>query len=101
MDRIQPTSRQNHKREIISLAYNPNKNYTELFLEDLIKGIDYAFAEGRHVTLIGDYNINYRSLREKKKLEEMIKPYALTVTNKSNPTRYTGKSNSIIDYCVM
>ena len=85
------------KRQIIAFAYNPHKQFNEIFIEDTLKGIDYAASEARDVTILGDFNINYLNKHEAKFLSDSIKPYNLSITNKSIPTYNSKNSQSILD----
>ena len=85
------------KRQIIAIAYNPHKQFKEIFIEDTLKGIDYAASEARDVTILGDFNINYLNKHEAKFLSDSIKPYNLSITNKSIPTYNSKNSQSILD----
>ena len=67
---------------MIAIAYNPHKQFKENFIEDTLKGIDYATSEARDVTILGDFNINYLNKHEAKILSDSIKPYILPITNK-------------------
>ena len=48
--------------------------------------------------MMGDYNINYLENKEKQKLETIIQPYDLNVTNKHQASRIKDESNPLIDY---
>ena len=88
------------KRELLCLAYNPNKQFLDTFLEDLLHGLDYAASEGKRVTLMGDFNMNYLNNREKRKIQDTFAPYSLSVANKSIPTRYNKAGGSLIDFII-
>ena len=97
---ITPTT--GHKRQsyIVGLAYNPKKSYKEFFIEDVLKSVDYVFAEGKPLFLMGDFNINYRLKSEKELVSNALIPYSLTVTNKLTPTRYDNENGTVIDYII-
>ena len=84
----------------MGLAYNPKKSYKEFFIEDVLKSVDYVFAEGKPLFLMGDFNINYRSKSEKELVSNALIPYSLTVTNKLTPTRYDNEKGTVIDYII-
>ena len=85
------------KKQIIAIAYNPHKQFKEIFIEDTLKGIDYAASEARDVTILGDFNRNYLNKHEAKFLSDSIKPYNLSITNKSIPTYNSKNSQPILD----
>ena len=94
---IAQSSQKKSKRQIIAIAYNPHKQFKEIFIEDTLKGIDYAASEARDVSILGDFNINYLNKHEAKVLSDSIKPYNLSITNKSIPTYNSKNSQSILD----
>ena len=87
---------------LLNVTYSPNKNKTDIFLEQLATNIDNAIVKGHNIILMGDYNINYLNSREKEKLDSILLPYHLEIQNKTEATRIckAGKTATLIDYCI-
>ena len=73
------------------------KKLVKMFLEKLVRGIDLAMAEGKSVTLAGDYNLNYFAKRDRSLLQSVISPYDLKPSNIDTATRMTDSSSTLID----
>ena len=73
------------------------------FLEELSTSIDYAIAENKPMTLMGDYNIDYiyyLNNKEEQYIDTINVPYGLNIVNREFPTSVHGKSKSLLDYII-
>ena len=89
----------NFKRQIICAIYRPPSGCVRSFIEELSTNIDQLEQSiGYELTIIGDFNINYRknTTPEYKALKEFERTYQLSQYIKS-PTRVTNKVKSTID----
>ena len=68
------------------------------FLNTLNRSIDIVAAEGKSLTIMGDFNINYLKESERTNLSTALNPYGLKVCSTFLPTRITENGSSIIDY---
>ena len=62
------------QKQLINISYNPKKNLTACFLEQLSTSIDHAITENKPITLLGDYNIDYLSNNERECLDSVMVP---------------------------
>ena len=76
------------------------KKLVKMFLEKLVLGIDLAMAEGKSVTLAGDYSLNYFAKRDRSLLQSVISPYDLKPSNIDTATRMTDSPSTLIDYII-
>ena len=53
----------NKMRQLIIISYNPSKSLFDPFLEELSTSIDTAIAENKPITLMGDFNINFLTIK--------------------------------------
>ena len=86
------------QKQLINISYNPNKNLTACFLEELSTSIDHAITKDKPITLLGDYNIDYLNDNERECLDSVMIPYGFEILNTAIPTRLRGNSQSPIDY---
>ena len=89
----------NFKRQIICVVYRPPSGCLRTFIEELSTNIDkLEDSMGFELTILGDFNINYRKTTtpEYKALKELERAYQLKQYI-INPTRVTNKVNSTID----
>ena len=86
------------QKQLINISYNPNKNFTACFLEELSTSIDHAITENKPINLLGDYNIDYLSNNKRECLDSVMVPYGFEILNTAIPTRIRGNSQSLIDY---
>ena len=70
------------------------------FLNTLNRSIDIVAAEGKSLTIMGDFNINYLKESERINLSTVLNPCGLKVCNTFLPTRVTENGSSITDYIV-
>ena len=86
---------------LLNVTYNPNKQNSNAFLDQMTINIDNAINK-KKVILLGDYNINHLDKSERSKLETAIIPCDLNVKNKTIPTRFNQVNNteSLIDYII-
>ena len=68
---------------LLNVTHSPNKNKTDIFLEQLATNIDNAIVKGHKIILMGDYNINYLNSKEKEKWDSILLPYHLEIQNKN------------------
>ena len=87
---------------LLNVTYSPNKNKTDIFLEQLATNIDNAIVRGHKILLMGDYNSNYLNSKEKEKLDSILLPYHLELQNKTEATRIckASKTATLIDYFI-
>ena len=99
---IKVNNRKTQNTTLLNVTYSPNKNKTDIFLQQLATNIDNAIVKGHNVILMGDYNINYLNSREKEKLDSILLPYHLEIQNKTEATRIckAGKTATSIDYFI-
>lgn len=88
------------KKRLVNISYNPNKNMTNKFIDELTKNIDNAIVENKSITLMGDYNINYLNGEERDKLDNCLMPYGLDVLNKKVATRISVSTKTLLDYII-
>ena len=83
----------------MNVTYNPNKQNSTDFLDQLAIKIDNAITKNEKIILLGDYNINYLDTLERSRLETVILPYDLHIKNQTIPTRLNRGNNtkSLID----
>ena len=74
------------------------KHHSDEFSEQLASDVSAALAEGKELYLLGDYNINLFSQREKMKIETFCRNLDLYTVNTKIPTRVEGSSASLIDH---
>ena len=89
----------NFKRQVICAIYRPPSGCIPKFIEELSINIDkLEQSVGFELTIIGDFNINYRKTAspEYKALKELERTYQLRQYI-TNPTRVTNKVKSTID----
>ena len=70
------------------------------FLNTLNRSTDIVAAEGKSLTIMGDFNINYLKESERTNLSTVLNPYGLKLCNTFLPTRITENGSSIIDNIV-
>ena len=75
-------SKINKKPALINLAYCPEKQLINAFLEELALDLDRAATENKKKILIGDYNFNYYNCNERNLIETLILPYGSLKSNK-------------------
>ena len=99
---IKVNNRKTQNTIVLNVIHSPNKNKTDIFLEQLATNIDNAIVKGHNIILMGDYNINYLNSREKEKLDSILLPYHLEIQNKTEATRIckTVKTATLIDYFI-
>ena len=87
---------------LVNVTYNPNKQNSTDFLDQLAINIDNAITKNEKIKLLGDYNINYLDTLEGSRLETVILPYDLLIKNQTIPTRLNKGNNtkSLIDYII-
>ena len=86
----------------MNVTYNPNKQNSTDFLDQLAINIDNAITKNEKIILLGDYNINCLDTLERSRLETVILPYDLHIKNQTIPTRLNRGNNtkSLIDYII-
>ena len=86
----------------MNATYNPNKQNSTDFLDQLAINIDNAITKNEKIIFLGDYNINYLDTLERSRLETVILPYDLHIMNQTIPTRLNrgNKTKSFIDYII-
>ena len=86
----------------MNVTYNPNKQNSTDFLDQLAINIDNAITKNEKIILLGDYNTKYLDTLEKSRLETVILPYELNIKNQTIPTRLNRGNNtkSLIDYMI-
>ena len=87
-------------KAVVAVLYNPSKSLMDSFLNTLNRSIDIVAAEGKSLTIMGNFNINYLKESERTNLSTALNPYGLKVCNTFLPTRITENGSSIIDYIV-
>ena len=87
-------------KAVVAVLYNPSKSLMDSFLNTLNRSIDIVAAEGKSLTIMGDFNINYLKESEGNNLSTVLNPYDLKVCNTFLPTRIAENGSSIIDYIV-
>ena len=99
---IKVNNRKTQNTILLNVTYSPNKNKTDIFLEQLATNIDNAIVKGHNIILMGDYNIYYLNSREKEKLDSILLPYHLEIQKKTEATRIckAGKTATLIDYFI-
>ena len=85
-------------KAVVAVLYNPSKSLIDSFLNTLNRSIDIVAAEGKSLTIMGDFNINYLKESERTNLSTVLNLYGLKVCNTFLPTRNTENGSSIIDY---
>ena len=87
---------------LVNVAYNPNKQNSTDFLDQLAINIDNAITKNEKIILLGDYNINYLDILERSRLETVIPPYDLHIKNQTIPPRLNrgNYTKSLIDYII-
>ena len=87
---------------LVNVTYNPNKQNSPDFLDQLAINIDKAITKNEKIILLGDYNINYLDTLERSRLETVILPYDFHLKNQTIPTRLNRGNNtkSLIDYII-
>ena len=85
---------------LMNVTYNPNKQNSTDFLDQLAINIDNAITKNGKILLLGDYNNTYLDTLERSRLETVILPYDLHIKNQTIPTRLNRGNNtkSLIDY---
>ena len=85
----------------MNVPYNPNKQNSTEFLDQLAINIENAITKNEKIILLGDYNINYLDTLERSRLT-VILLYDLHVENQANPTCLNRGNNtkSLIDYII-
>ena len=86
---------QSRQKNLINISYNPNKSNTNRFLEDIALEIGHAVTKNKSVMLMGDFYIYYLHPLEKAKLDTMLTPYDLIVSNNRDATKTTNNSQFI------
>ena len=61
---IKVNNRKTQNTILPNVTYSPNKNKTDIFLEQLATNIDNAIVKGHNIILMGDYNNNYLNSRD-------------------------------------
>ena len=79
---------------LVNVTYNPNKQNSTDFLDQLAINIDYAITKNEKIILLGDYSINYLDTLERSRLETVILPYDLHIKNQTIPTRLNRDNNT-------
>ena len=84
---------------LVNATYNPNKQNSAEFLDQLAINIDNAITKNQKIILLADYNIKYLDTLERSRLETVILPYDLHIENQTIPTRLNRGNNikSLID----
>ena len=87
---------------LVNVTYNPNKQNSTDFLDQLAINIDNAITKNEKIILLGDYIINCLDTLERSRLETVILPYDLHIKNQIIPTRLNRGNNtkSLIDYII-
>ena len=68
---IKVNNRKTQNTILLNVAYSPNKNKTDIFLEQLATNFANAIVKGHNIILMGDYNINYLNSRKNQKLDSI------------------------------
>ena len=68
---IKVNNRKTQNTILLNVTFSPNKNKTDIFLEQLATNIDNAIVKGHNIILMGDYNINYLNSWEQEKLDSI------------------------------
>ena len=102
MGRNKSKQPENSNQILLNVTYSPNKNKTDVFLEQLATNIDNAIVKGHNIILMGDYNNYYLNSREKEKLDSILLPYHLEIQKKTEATRIckADKTATLIDYFI-
>ena len=84
---------------LVNVTYNPNKQNSAEFLDQLAINIDDAITKNQKIILLADYNINYLDTLERFRLETVILLYDLHIENQTISTRLNRGNNikSLID----
>ena len=85
---------------LVNVTYNPNKQNSTDFLDQLAINIDNAITKNEKIILLGDYNINYLDTLERSRLETVILPYDLHIKSQTFPARLNRSNKSFIDYII-
>ena len=64
-------------KAVVAVLYNPFKSLMDSFLNTLNRSIDIVAAEGKSLTIMGDFNINYLKESEITNLSTVLNPYGL------------------------
>ena len=66
-------------KAVVAVLYNPFKSLMDSFLNTLNRSIDIVAAEGKSLTIMGDFIINYLKESERTNLSTVFNPYGLKV----------------------
>ena len=69
---IKVNNRKTQNTILLNVTYSPNKEKTDIYLEQLATNIDNAIVKGHNIILMGDYNINHLNSREKEMLDSIF-----------------------------
>ena len=72
---------------LVNVTYNPIKQNTLNFWDQLVINIDNAITKNKMRTLMGGYNISYLDTLEKSRFETVLLPYDLHIENQTIPSR--------------
>ena len=85
---------------LVNISYNPSKNLSDFFLNELSAEISNAYSLTDNLLLFGDYNIDQFNKKEKEILDNFTSGLALN-PNVDTPTRISKTNQSLIDNCFM
>ena len=71
----------NKNRQLIEISYNPSKSLIDLFPEELSNSIDIAIVEIIQITIIGDFNNNFLTIKNVKQKQFLTVFIFLTQQN--------------------
>ena len=86
---------------LVKISYNPSKNLSNYFLNELSAEVSNAFSLTDNRLLFGDYNIDQFNKKEKELLDNFTSGLALNPTNVDTPARISKTNQSLIDHCFM
>ena len=78
---------------LVNVTYNPNKQNSTEFLDQLAINIDNDITKNEKIILLGDININYLDTLKRYRLEIVILFYDLPIENQTIPTRLNRVNN--------
>ena len=86
---------------LVNISYNPSKNLSDFFLNELSAEVSNAFSLTDNLLLFVDYNIDQFNKKEKEILDNFTSGLALNPTNVDPPTRISKTNQSLVDHCFM
>ena len=86
---------------LVNISYNPSKNLSDFFLNELSAEISNAYSLTDNLRLFGDYNNDQFNKKEKEILDNFTSGLALNPTNVDTATRISKTNQSLIDHCFM